>query len=147
MVNVCYSNTDLEIVSRFDLKDLVRAFEIKKVTELNIWRDGKKYRANLETYRSFPTAEKTITAMLNAIEGFDAAQRALWDRCTEKWFDICYEEMPDSKNVSITEILKPALFARIANAGAGLRVTIYRKDMLVLKKAKTAKSIASSQKG
>lgn len=121
---ICYLNTDLDLTSAEDLAELAAALERGGVYPLHVTRgdDGLWYSI-LETNEQFQEPESSIAVMLAAIELLTPDLRLVWNRCSQRDFNIGYDcgDRPWAFNQGLsTDVL-----GRIAAAGATLRITLY----------------------
>jgi hypothetical protein len=120
---ICYLNTDLDLTSVEDLSLLGSAFRARGVSPLHLTcgEDGLWY-ATFEVYCQHEP-ESAISAMLAVVESLDDPMRAVWSRCTRREFNIGYD--CGSKPWAFNQGLSSQLLARVAAAGASLRITLY----------------------
>jgi hypothetical protein len=122
-----YLNTDLDLTSAADLTKLATTFEAQSVFSLHVTHseDGLWY-AIFEAddpYDECREPEKSISAMLKAIESLTSSEHATWATCTRREFNIGYDcgDEPWAFNQGLSN----ELLCRIAKVGASLRVTLY----------------------
>ncbi len=122
-----YLNTDLDLISEHDLTSLVAALEQRGVFALHCTQvdDGKWYSVlEVETNADAPGLENpqaTISLFLEAIESLDAAQRAQWDDCSKREFNIGYY----CGDERLIHELRPETIVRMAQAGLALGISLY----------------------
>ncbi|MDZ4779983.1 MAG: hypothetical protein SGJ19_07010 [Planctomycetia bacterium] len=119
-----YLNTDLDLKSPTDLEPLASALRSGGVFDLHVsrWDDGLWY-ARFETDECYSEPEPNITAMLDVLERLPEAQRATWDQCILREFNIGYD--CGDKPWAFNQGLAPELLGRLAAIGASLRITLY----------------------
>jgi hypothetical protein len=138
-VAIHYLNTDLDLVADHELDALVDALEATGLTAVHHFEVDGRFRAGLELAdgpgagrsgdggpdpdRDAYRPQTTIAGMLDCVERLDPAARAAWDGCAVREFNIGYEcgDTP----WAFHQGLDNALLARVAGAGAGLRITLY----------------------
>ena len=121
-----YLNTDLDLVSPHDLTALAAALEASGLFRLHLTRadDGRWYAA-FETSEQYEEPEPNIAAIMTAIESLAEPLRVLWTRCTRE-LDIGYD--CGVTPPALSHGLSGELLARVASAGASLRVTLYAAE-------------------
>lgn len=125
MPKIYYINTDLDLVSGWDLAPLAEALVSKGLLRLGCYQrsDGLWY-ATFETGgEEFEEADPNILAFLTIIEALEPEMRSLWLDCTARVFDIgfaCGDEP-----TGFHSGLATATLARIVAVGASLRLTLY----------------------
>jgi len=126
-----YLNTDLEVRARFDFALLHRAFDrlgfaFSEPELLNgVW--GNRYNAEIRHGHPAEASER----MLDGIESLDSAERAMWDSCLARRFNIGVGF--DDEEFGWTHAawqVQPALLGRIAAVNASVVITVYRPDLL-----------------
>jgi hypothetical protein len=119
-----YLNTDLDLTSADDLTALAAVFEAQRLPHLDVTRraDGL-WHARFETGEQHEEPEPNITAMIAVVDSLAESLRAVWTGCTLREFNIGYDcgGMPRA----FDQGLSTGLLARIAAAGASLRITLY----------------------
>ena len=70
--------------------------------------------------------EPAVAAMLAAVEALDPPERAAWDGCSRREFDIAYD--CGVRPFSVRHDLSAGMLARLAAAGGSLRLTLYALD-------------------
>ena len=121
---IAYLNTDLDLTSPQDLTGLAGAFGSRGMYALHVARrDDGMWHATLETDPQHGEPERTIAAMLAAIESLGKLDRAMWDACTEREFNIGYD--CGDEPWAFNQGLSFGLLGRIASARASLRITLY----------------------
>lgn len=122
--SICYLNTDLDLTSPNDLMSLVAAFESRHVFSLHVTRgDDGFWNATFETEDGYEEPELNIAAMVAAIESLDKRHRTIWQRCTQREFNIGYD--CGAEPWAFNQGLSCGLLARMAAIGASLRFTLY----------------------
>jgi hypothetical protein len=119
-----YLNTDLDLVAAEDLTALAAGLVSLGLYALHVDQhaDGLWY-ATFETDDSREEPEHNIVLLLAAIESLDDSLRGAWRACVVREFNIGYEsgDGPWGFNQAVSvESLR-----RMADAGAGLRITLY----------------------
>ena len=119
--SIRYLNTDLELASPDDLSALAAALEAQAVVPLHLTRqaDGLWYAA-FETAEQHGEPEPNIAAMLAE------PLRAVWAGCVRREFDVGYD--CGGGPGAFEHGLSSHLLARIAAAGASLRLTLYPSE-------------------
>jgi len=126
MGEIHYANTDLDLVAPRDLTPLTDALNALSIYTLNLGQgnDGRWYstlEVNSGELETDP--ERTIRAMLDAIEALDGEAKQLWAECSKREFNIGYDcgDEPWAFNQGLSN----ATLQRMAAMGATLRITIY----------------------
>lgn len=123
-----YVNTDLIVRSRTDRPRLARALEVRWAIAIDAPRRLRgMWHVAFETRRSFGTAKASLERLLRAVEDLGPKQRAEWDACATREFDIGYEGEADA--FSFESPIPADLLRRIVAVGGSLRVTIYRSEV------------------
>lgn len=119
-----YLNTDLDVTSAEDLTVLAEALNVKELFSLHVTRaeDGL-WHAKFETDKDYDDPEKTITTMITAIETLEEPLRAIWNRCSQREFNMGYD--CGSEPWAFEQGLSSELLSRIVALGASLRLTLY----------------------
>jgi hypothetical protein len=120
-----YLNTDLDLTSAQNPAQLVAAFEaggVRTLYGITHSHDGFWY-AMFETDKSHNEPEPNIEKMLSVVESLEASLRSIWDGCVRREFNLGYDcgDEPWAFNQGISS----KLLARMAAAGASLRITLY----------------------
>lgn len=122
--SIRYRNTDLDLCSAEDLTSLAAELESRGATSrhVTLGADDRWY-SSVETDAQYVEPEANIAELLTAIESLSPANRAIWDRCRLREFNLGYDcgLQPWAYNQG----LSAELLARIAAVGASLRVTLY----------------------
>ena len=135
-----YGVTDLVLHSAEDLTALAAALETRgmRVTQraLQIHETAREFFRIAETdlmwifqldgCRSYDDPEPEVAAMLAAVEALDPPERAAWDGCSRREFDIAY--YCGVRPFSVRHDLSAGMLARLAAAGGSLRLTLYALD-------------------
>ncbi|QHV99337.1 hypothetical protein [Spirosoma endbachense] len=122
---ICYLNTDLNLIAPYDLAPLAQALVAHGVLfslYVGPYQNGL-WSATFETSGSSSEPDLTIGVMLMAIDGLDEPSRKLWAACTRREFDIGYE-CGDEPRV-FSQHLSTTILARIAGVGARVVLTLY----------------------
>jgi hypothetical protein len=121
---ICYLNTDLELESEHDLKNLADAFTANGAFALHVTlgKDGIWY-AWIETNESYSDLESNIDALLSILESFPPSLRADWDQCRLREFNTGYD--CGTEPWAFNQGWSFDLLARVVKAGASLRITLY----------------------
>jgi len=121
---ICYLNTDLDLVSEVDLTGLAAAFKRKGVYALHVTHapDGL-WHARFETDEQYTEPEGNIAKLVTAVESLGKANRAAWQSCSKRDFNIGYDcgDQPWEFNQG----LSAKLLGRLAAIGGSLRITLY----------------------
>ncbi|NJM57193.1 MAG: hypothetical protein HC857_06805 [Synechococcales cyanobacterium RU_4_20] len=119
-----YLNTDLDVMSAVDLRELAAALEQSGLVALHCepGEDGL-WSACFEAEVQFEQPEETIALMVSVLEGVGAELRSQLHRCSLLEFNLGYAcgDEPWAFNQGVSA----ALLGRMAVLGVGLRVTIY----------------------
>ena len=119
-----YLNTDLDVTSAEDLTVLADALKVKEIFSLHVTRaEDRLWYAKFETEKNYDEPEKTITTMITAIEALEEPLRAIWNRCSQREFNMGYD--CGSVPWAFEQGLSSELLCRIAALGASLRLTLY----------------------
>lgn len=121
---ITYLNTDLDLVSTDDLTELAEVFKSQGVYPLHVTHGGdglwySVFEASLDQHEP----ESHISKMLSVIEQLSPELRMAWEKCSLRVFDLGYD--CGLRPWAYNQGLSTALLARIAAAGATLRITIY----------------------
>jgi hypothetical protein len=123
-LDICYLNTDLDLMGPNDLGALAAALEGHGLLALHVGRgeDGL-WRARFETVSQHKEPAGNIADLLAAVEALPAPTAIDWQACTLREFNIGYDcgRGPWAFN----QVLCTPLLRRMANAGVALRITIY----------------------
>jgi hypothetical protein len=133
-----YVTTDLVLYSIEDLTALAAALQARGLDR----RDGPRWMDETEWHRiaepqwylqfqascevSYNEPESEVAAILAAVEALDAPARATWDSCSQRVFDLGYD--CGTKPFSVRHDFSAGTLARLAAAGATLRMTLYAFD-------------------
>ncbi|MBI3836595.1 MAG: hypothetical protein HY288_01500 [Planctomycetia bacterium] len=119
-----YLNTDLDLVAPRDITELAALLEAHGVRALQVTHaEDSCWYAVFETEEQHEEPERNMSAMLDAIESFDANARALWSQCTLREFNIGYD--CGDERWAFNNGLTNTTLQRAAAVGASLRVTLY----------------------
>ena len=135
-----YGVTDLVLHSAEDLTALAAALETRgmRVTQraFQIHETAREFFRIAETdlmwlfqldgCGSYDDPEPAVAAMLAAVEALDPPERAAWDGCSRREFDIAY--YCGVRPFSVRHDLSAGMLARLAAAGGSLRLTLYALD-------------------
>ena len=122
-----YLNSDLDLVSPHDLTALAAALEARGLFSLHeTHADDGLWHASFETDEPHEEPEPNVASMMAVIESLAEPLRAAWAGCTRREFNIGYACGATPRTVS--HELSSELLARIAAAGASLRVTLYAAE-------------------
>jgi hypothetical protein len=126
-VDIHYLNTDLDLAGPNDLRSLTTALESRGIVSLHSARgaDGL-WRARFETATQYEEPAETIADLLAAIETLLPLIATDWWGCTLREFNVGYD--CGRGPWAFTQGLPNALLRRMADAGMGLRITIYPED-------------------
>ncbi|MCX5842253.1 MAG: hypothetical protein NT022_00625 [Deltaproteobacteria bacterium] len=118
-----YLNTDLIIESPNDLSPIAESFGEEVIVLYNgAW--GKVNRAIFEVEISLhASANETIETFCALIEGLKEKERAIWDACFSKIFDIGFESGLTTQ--SFSSQINQDTIKRLAAIGASIEITIY----------------------
>lgn len=122
--SICYLNTDLDLTSADDLTALATAFEVEGIPPLHLTHaaDGL-WHATFETSVQFAEPEPNIAAMLTVIESLAQQLRTVWNRCTQREFNIGYD--CGGEPWAFNQGLSAELLGRMGAASTSLRLTLY----------------------
>ena len=119
-----YLNTDLDLVSTADLTALAADLEARGLDSLHVDRqEDSQWIAIFESSAGYDQPETTILMLLDVIESLDEPSRRAWWECTKREFNIGYD--CGSEPWAFNQALSNQTLLRMANAGAGLRITLY----------------------
>jgi hypothetical protein len=126
---ITYLNTDLDLVSEYDLTALAAALEAGGVCALHttlcedgLWR--ATFEENEHSSDDRPREpERHIAVMLNVIESLAGPLRWTWDNCRLREFNLGYD--CGAEPWAFNQGLSADLLGRISAVGASLRITIY----------------------
>ena len=132
MMQTRYCNTDLDLTGPVDHHVLVQHLEANHFYVLHVAQDMKgMWSGSLELKDSPPSsdteelcdAELSIVAMLDIAERLEGKPREIWKSCTKIEFNVGFDcgEGPWAFNRAFSR----SLLRRMADAGAGLRITMY----------------------
>jgi hypothetical protein len=123
-VDIRYLNTDLDLGGPNDLRTLTTAFESRGIVSLHSARgDDGLWRATFETATQYEEPARTIADLLAAIETLLPLIATEWWGCTLREFNVGYD--CGRGPWAFTQGLSNTLLRRMADAGVGLRITIY----------------------
>jgi hypothetical protein len=133
-----YVTTDLVLYSTEDLTALAAALEARGLD----FRDPARWMDETEWYRiaepqwywrfqaggegSYDEPDPEVAAILAAVEALDAPARAAWNNCSQRVFDLGYD--CGTRPFSVRHDISAGTLARLAAAGATLRITLYALD-------------------
>jgi hypothetical protein len=119
-----YLNTDLDLVAAEDLTSLAAGLKALGVHALHIGQreDGLWY-ATFETNDSCEEPEHNIVLMLAAIDLLDDPWRGVWRACVVREFNVGYES--GDGPWGFNHLISAETLRRMADLGAGLRITLY----------------------
>jgi hypothetical protein len=121
-----YLNSDLELASSGDLRDLAAALTSRGMLVLHVGpAAGGGWRAAFETGMQYDEPESNIDAVLTVVESLDSRARAMWTGCSEREINIGYQ--CGAGPWASEHGLSNGLLERIARLGASLRITLYPK--------------------
>lgn len=119
-----YLNTDLDLISDEDLRPLAAALDPLGMFALHVGLDDDgMWRATFETEADEDEPAQSIAKMLAAVEALPEPMRLAWSRCTQRTFDMGFEDWPDVRSRSL--ILPASLVTRMAALGASLAITLH----------------------
>ena len=118
-----YLNTDLDLVAAADLTPLSAGLEALGVHALHVdRREDGLWHATFETDDSCEESEHSILLMLAAVESLDEQLRGAWRACAVREFNVGYES--GDGPWGFNQLISAETLRRMADAGAGLRVTL-----------------------
>jgi len=143
---ICYLNTDLDLLSKSDLTGLAAAFKNKGVRALYVThaRDGLWY-ARFETDRQHTEPEANIAKLVTVIELLGKANRATWQSCSKRDFNIGYD--CGDEPWEFNQGLSAELLGRLAAVGGSLRITLYPDREPQVTKPRQRRKAAKAKKG
>ena len=115
-------NTDLELESLEDLTPIVKAFGTDVVVLYHGEAMGHR-RASFEVSGLVAEPDALINHFCMFVEALSASERAVWDRCSRKVFDIGYQCGVGS--TAFQSQLRTQTVQRVAALGASVVITIY----------------------
>jgi hypothetical protein len=124
---ISYLNTDLDLMSPNDLTRLAAALENRGVHSLHVAHgsDGM-WRASFEAEKQYTEPDANIADICGAVEGLVSPVADDWWACTGREFNIGYQ--CGHEPYSFNQELSLATLRRIVEAGAALRITLYRSE-------------------
>ena len=119
-----YINTDLDLISGSDIRELVGALEQQGLFALHVARreDGFWY-ASLETVEQYASPEPNVAAIIDAVESLPDAHWQKWLACSSRELNIGYQCGRDGETRS--HFVSSELLGRIAAVQATLAFTMY----------------------
>lgn len=123
-----FLNTNLVLRSRSDLRPLAARLESLRLFCLSApERHGGVWRTVFDTNHVLTSPKRATTTLVRAAEKLAGEERAAWDRCLTREFDLGFEPAPGSFN-SDEFTVDGKLISRISALGGSLRITIYQAD-------------------
>lgn len=117
-----YLNTDLEIESRQDLSPIVEYFGKDVVVLFHGEAMGHR-RATFEVAGLVADADAVINQFCMFAEALPERERAIWDSCSKRIFDIGYEG--GTRPGAFQSEIRSGTVKRVATLGLSIVVTIY----------------------
>lgn len=118
-----FLNVDLEIKSRANLAPLVGRLE-RRAVAVRSERLRGVHHASFEVASARPsTPDRCIARLARLIEALPAAERRLWERASERIFDIGIQA--GANGAVFKPKIKAATLERVAALGAAIVVTVY----------------------
>ena len=125
-MNIQYLNTDLELESATDLMPIIKAFGDDAYNLHNGGRRGH-FLATFEVVGLVgDSPDSVIQHFCMLIDAFDDKEKAIWDGCYRRTFDIGYEG--GSTHNSYTDEIRAETLQRISALDVSLRITVYPMD-------------------
>jgi hypothetical protein len=132
-----YMNTDLVLRARFDMTPLHKFFESQKLLALTepmkvrrgIWYacyETEWIRGSKKTPYS---PELSIKALLSVIENLEGDLLSMWNRCSERTFDIGFQE--EDKPVIYRTHLCPDTVELVAKVDGAIAISIYGQHLQI----------------
>lgn len=135
-----YRVTDLQLHTTDDLMELATALEAQGMRvshrELKIAEESQEFYRIAETDRmwvfqlsccdTYEAPEPEVAALLSIVESLDPRMRAVWNRCTRRFFDLGYD--CGITPFSVRHEFSAETLSRIAAVGGELRITLYALD-------------------
>ena len=122
-----YLNTDLDLVSSSDLTALNAALEARGLLSLHLAQTtGNQWRASFETQTEYAEPDANIAGFCKVLEGLEGSLADDLRTCALREFNIGYECGPEPH--SFGGAVSLATLRRIVEAGATLRITLYRPE-------------------
>lgn len=121
---ISYLNTDLDLISQVDLKDLASQLESLGVSPIHVeLKDDGRWLAIFETEHQHTEPEANVAEILTAVESLPDLLRTVWVQCDLRDINIGYAcgEEPWAFNQG----LSPQILGRMAAVHASLRITLY----------------------
>jgi len=133
-----YRVTDLCLYSACDLTTLAAALVARGLVHSDgpRWFDGEewleiagpqwywRFQAGCEDQRDHPEPE--MIALVAAVETLDPPERAAWDGCSRRVFDLGYD--CGVRPFAVRHDLSIETLSRLAAVGGSLRLTLYALD-------------------
>jgi hypothetical protein len=124
---ISYLNTDLELRASTEISPLLNFLESQGISALYVDRDEREiWVASLETDQAFTDPATNITAMLKVIEQLEGNLLELWRSLTCREFNIGY--CCGDKPSAFSQAVPSDILDRVAQLGAGLRITLYPSE-------------------
>ena len=121
-----FLNVDLEIESRFRLDPLLEYLsDSVGVHYCGPTPGTKAYLLAVDSARFTKSPGAAILALCASVDRLPPPGRRLWDLAQRRTFDVGYEM--EARARTITFRLKPEILRRLADLGATLAVTCYRR--------------------
>ena len=117
-----YLNTDLEIESREDLSPIVEYFGEDVAVLFHGEAMGSR-RATFEIAGLVADADAVVNHFCMLAESLPEPERAIWNRCSRKFFDIGYEGGTHPR--AFRSEIRPETVERMAKLGVAIVITIY----------------------
>lgn len=119
-----YINTDLELLSREDISDLIDFLKSNGMYILhNLVNESGKNDAWLELDLDSNKAQETIRLMIDVLLKMEGKARKQWELCEKKDFNIGFD--CGSEPWAFNEELPDTLIKKVAEFNAGIKITIY----------------------
>jgi len=115
-------NTDLELESLEDLTPIVAAFGTDVVVLFHGEAMGHR-RASFEVSGLVADPDALLNHFCMIAEALSAPERAVWDRCSKKVFDIGYQCATGT--TAFQSQLRARTVQRVAALGASVVITMY----------------------
>ena len=122
-MSIGYITTDLDLESAEPLGLIVEALG-EEVVVLHHGTVGRgRYRASFEVAGLSEDVDATVSRFCALIESFLEADKAVWNRCSRRVFDIAFES--GEQPLSFHSELRAGTVKRVAALGASIVITIY----------------------
>ncbi|CAK8717879.1 MAG: hypothetical protein CDV28_11131 [Candidatus Electronema aureum] len=121
-----YLNTDLDIESQEDLSPLIQQLGERVLVLYHGETQTIGHQlASFEINMDHADADATINHLCIVIETLPERERAIWNNCSTRLFDIGYACTSGTESVRSYSELCAATVSRVAALGASIAITMY----------------------